>query len=57
MAGIRKQVTASRPRDVFVVRSIKRGMKVDAVIEMMGLAKTSYEDARKKYGRFTKEAV
>jgi hypothetical protein len=54
-ACISKRVTVSVLRDLFVVRSVKRGMKLEDVFEKIGLAKTSYDDARKKYGRVTSE--
>lgn len=41
-------------RDLFVVRSVKRGMKLEDAFEKIGLAKTSHDDARKKYGRLTR---
>jgi hypothetical protein len=44
-------------RDLFVVRSVKRGMMLEEVFEKIGLAKNSYDDARKKYGRLTREAL
>ena len=56
-AGIRKRATASRLRDAYVIRSVRRGMQLDEIFEKLGLAKNSYEDARKKYGRLTKEAL
>ena len=56
-AGIRKKVSAGILRDTFVVRSIKRGMKPEDAFEKIGLSKNSYDDARKKYGRLTREAV
>ena len=56
-AKITKKVTAGILRDMFVVRSVKRGMKLEEVFEKIGLARNSYDDARKKYGRLTKEAL
>ena len=50
-------VTVGILRDLFVVRSVKRGMQLEEVFEKIGLAKTSYDDARKKYGRLTREAL
>jgi hypothetical protein len=32
-------------------------MKLEEVLQKIGLAKTSYEDGRKKYGRLTKDAL
>lgn len=56
-AHITKKVTAGILRDTFVVRSVKRGAKLEEAFEKIGLAKTSYDDARKKYGRLTREAI
>lgn len=56
-AGIRKKVSAGILRDTFVVQSIKRGMKPEDAFEKIGLSKNSYDDARKKYGRLTREAI
>ena len=56
-ARISKKVTAGILRDMFVVRSVKRGMRMEEAFEKIGLAKTSYDDARKKYGRLTSEAL
>jgi len=56
-ANVSKRVTASILRDMFVVRSVKRGMRLEEAFEKIGLSKTSYDDARKKYGRLTSEAL
>jgi site-specific recombinase XerD len=56
-AGITKPVTAGMMRDLFVVRGVKRGEKLDALLEKIGLARTSFDDAKKKYGRLTREAL
>ena len=56
-AGITKRVSVSLLRDLFVVRSVKRGMKLEDAFEKIGLARNSYDDARKKYGRLTREAL
>ena len=32
-------------------------MKLEDAFEKIGLAKTSYDDARQKYGRLTREAL
>jgi site-specific recombinase XerD len=57
VAGIAKPVTASTLRDYFVVQGVKRGETLEALLEKIGLAKTSFDDARKKYGRLTREAL
>jgi len=56
-AEIRKQVTASILRDMFVVRTVKNGGRLEDAFEKIGLSKTSYDDARKKYGRLTRSAL
>lgn len=56
-AGVTKKVTAGILRDMFVVRSVKHGVKLEEAFEKIGLAKNSYDDARKKYGRLTAEAL
>lgn len=56
-AKITKKVTAGILRDMFVVRSVKHGVKLEEAFEKIGLAKSSYDDARKKYGRLAKEAL
>lgn len=56
-ANISKPVTAGILRDMFVVRSVKHGMRLEEVFEKIGLSKNSYDDARKKYGRLTSEAL
>lgn len=42
---------------MFVVRSVEHGMKLEEAFEKIGLSKNSYDDARKKYGRLTSEAL
>jgi len=56
-ADITKKVTPGILRDMFVVRSVKRGQKLEELFEKIGLAKSSYDDARKKYGRLTSGAL
>ena len=56
-AKITKKVTAGILRDTFVVQSVRRGMRLEEAFEKIGLAKSSYDDARKKYGRLTREAL
>ena len=38
---------------MFVVRSVKHGMRLEEAFEKVSLAKYSYDDARKKYGWLT----
>lgn len=56
-ASITKKVTPGILRDMFVVRGVRRGEKLDVMLEKLGLARTSFDDARKKYGRLTQEAL
>jgi site-specific recombinase XerD len=56
-AKISKKVSAGILRDMFVVRSVKQGGKLEDAFEKIGLAKSSYDDARKKYGRLTRGAL
>lgn len=56
-AKLTKRVTASMLRDLYVTRGVKRGEKLEDLFEKIGLAKNSYDDARKKYGRLTREAL
>jgi hypothetical protein len=56
-ANTHKEVSASTLRDMFVVRSIKHGMRLEEAFEKIGLSKNSFDDARKKYGRLTSEAL
>lgn len=56
-AKITKKVSAGVLRDMFVVRSVKQGTKLEEAFAKIGLSKSSYDDARKKYGRLTSEAL
>lgn len=56
-AGITKRVTPGILRDMFVVRSVKRGGTLVEAFQRIGLSPESYDDARKKYGRLTSEAI
>ncbi len=56
-AGITKPVSMGALRDMFVVRGVKQGQKLEELFEKIGLAKNSYDDARKKYGRLTRGAL
>ncbi len=50
-AKLHKKVTAGILRDTFVVRSLKRGAKLEDVMRKIGLSESSWEDARMKYTR------
>lgn len=54
---IHKQVTPGLLRDMFVVRSVKGGMKLEDALEKIGLSKNSYDYARKRYGLLVREAL
>lgn len=56
-AEIHKQVTPGLLRDMFVVRSVKGGMKLEDALEKIGLSKNSYDYARKRYGLLVREAL
>jgi site-specific recombinase XerD len=55
-AKLHKHVTASMLRDTFVVRSLKRGAKLEEVLERIGLSISSWDDAGVKYGRLVGKA-
>src|SRR6266566_6495238 len=50
-AGVQKKVTAGILRDMFVVRSLKRGEGIENVLRKIGLIETTWEDAKEKYLR------
>lgn len=56
-AKLTRKVTASMLRDLYVVRGVGRGDKLEDLFEKIGLSKNSFDDARKKYGRLTSEAL
>lgn len=56
-AEITKKVNAGLLRDMFVVRGIRHGEKDTVMFKKIGLSETSFDDARKKYGRLTQEAL
>ena len=56
-ANLQKKVTASILRDTFVVRSVKRGMKLEDALRKIGLSGSSWEDARLKYTRLASEGM
>jgi len=56
-ARIEKGITASLLRDMFVIRSVNQGMRMEEAFEKIGLSKSSYDDARKKYRRLTGSAL
>lgn len=50
-AKLHKKVTAGILRDTFVVRSVRRGVKLEDAMRKIGLSESSWEDARMKYTR------
>jgi len=56
-AGLSKKVTPGILRDMFVVRGIKQGEKMETLFEKIGLSKDSYDYARKRYARLAREAL
>jgi site-specific recombinase XerD len=56
-AGLTKHVTAGILRDMFVVRSVRRGMKLEDALQKLALSKQGFKDAHKKYARLTSEAL
>lgn len=56
-AAITKPVSPGSLRDMFVVRGVKRGEKLEDLFMKIGLSKNSFDDARKKYGKLTQGAL
>lgn len=56
-AGIKKRVSAQILRDTCAVRQLKRGERVERVLERLGLSETTWEDAREKYLKLTKAGI
>lgn len=56
-AKLHKKVTAGILRDTFVVRSVKRGMKLEDALRKIGLSEATWDDARQKYMRLASEGV
>jgi site-specific recombinase XerD len=56
-AGVRKKVTAGILRDTFVVRSLKRGEGVEAVLRKIGLNESTLEHAKEKYLRLSARGI
>ncbi len=57
MAGLQKKVTAGILRDTFVVRSLKRGEGIEAVLRKIGLSETTWEDAKEKYEKLAMAGI
>ncbi len=56
-AKLHKKVTAGILRDTFVVRSVKRGAKLEDAMRKIGLSESSWEDARIKYTRLASRGM
>jgi len=56
-AKLKKKVTAGILRDTFAVRSLKRGEAIDRVLEKLGLAPSTWEDAKEKYVKLVSKAL
>jgi len=56
-AGVQKKVTAGILRDTFVVRSLKRGERIENVLHKIGLSETTWEDAKEKYVKLAGRAI
>ena len=56
-AGLQKTVTASVLRDTFVLRSMRRGAKLEDLLVKIGLSEFTGGDARKKYEKLFSEAL
>jgi site-specific recombinase XerD len=55
-AGVKKKVTAGILRDTFVVRSLKRGERIEDVLRKIGLSET-WEDAKEKYEKLAMAGI
>ena len=56
-AKLQKKVTAGILRDTFVVRSLKQGVKLEDVLQKIGLSDSTWEDARKKYMKLASSGI
>src|SRR5258708_33859187 len=56
-AKLKKKVTAGILRDTYAVRSLKRGEDIDRVLEKLGLAPSTWEDAKEKYLKLISKAL
>jgi len=56
-AGMQKKVSPQILRDTFAVRSLKRGEDIDRVLEKLGLAPSTWEDAKEKYLKLISKAL
>jgi site-specific recombinase XerD len=56
-AGIKKKVSAQILRDTCAVRQLKRGEGIEKVLQRLGLSETTWEDAKEKYLKLSKEGI
>lgn len=56
-AQVKKKVTAQILRDTFAIRQLKRGEKLETVLEKLGLNPGTWEDAKEKYLKLSSPAL
>jgi site-specific recombinase XerD len=56
-AGLQKKVTAGILRDTCAVRQLKRGERIEKVLQRLGLSETTWEDAMEKYLKLSKGGI
>lgn len=56
-AGVQKKVTAGILRDTFVVRSLKRGEGIEAVLKKIGLSEKTWENSKEKYEKLAMRGI
>lgn len=54
---IKKKVTAQILRDTFAVRQLRRGEKIDTILDKLGLSPGTWEDAKEKYLKLSSPAL
>lgn len=54
---VKKKVTAQILRDTFAVRQLKRGERIETVLEKLGLNPGTWEDAKEKYLKLSAPAI
>jgi site-specific recombinase XerD len=52
-AGVKKKVSAQILRDTCAIRQLRRGERMERVLERLGLSETTWEDAKIKYQRLS----
>jgi site-specific recombinase XerD len=56
-AEIKKKVSAQILRDTCAVRQLKRGERIEKVLQRLGLSETTWEDAKGKYLKLSKGGI